>query len=99
MIRSRLRRLEAIVDQLKLLGRAVPASPRIRVQTPQDVIDLIEEQVAALRAETMLGTVERARAIAYLAGIARKAMEANTLAARVEILERVLQQRKEKPRR
>jgi hypothetical protein len=59
----------------------------------------MEDHVAALRAETTLGSVERARAIAYLAGIARKAMEANTLAARVEILEQVLEQRKEKRRR
>jgi hypothetical protein len=69
------------------------AKPR-RLQTAKDVVDLLEEQVEALRAAPESGTIERARAIGYLAGIARKAIETGTLAARLEMLETVLAARK-----
>jgi hypothetical protein len=64
-----------------------------RLQTAQDVIDLLQEQVAAVRAEKAVGAVERARAVGYLAGIALRAIEAGNLAARIEQLEQVLKQR------
>jgi hypothetical protein len=92
MFRDRLGRLEAIVSHIKGIGRR-PAPPPRRVQTAQEVIDLLQEQVDALRAETGLGTVEKARALAYLAGVARKAIETGTLAARLEAMERVLKHR------
>jgi len=42
--------------------------------------------------------VEKARALAYLAGVARKAIETGTLAARLELMEQVLEQRsKDRP--
>jgi hypothetical protein len=63
------------------------------VQTAQDIVDLLEEQIEALRMDTSLGTVEKARALAYLAGVARKAIETGTLAARLELLAQVLKQR------
>jgi hypothetical protein len=94
MWRHRVRRTEALLDQLATALRARPSRPR-RLQTAQDVIDLLEEQVEALRAAPGLGTLERARAIGYLAAAARKAIETGTLAARLEILERVLKQRPE----
>src|SRR5262249_24015375 len=72
----RLRRLESLVEmlegRLKLGQQSLP--PR-RVQTPQDVIDLLQEQVEAVRQESMAGTIEKARAVGYLAGLARKAIE------------------------
>jgi hypothetical protein len=43
--------------------------------------------------------VPRARTIGYLAGIARKAIETGHLAARLEMLEAVLKQRKENAQR
>jgi hypothetical protein len=64
-----------------------------RLQTAADVIDLIEEQVAAVRAEQQAGALEKARVVGYLAGIALKAIEAGNLAARIEMLEAVLKQR------
>lgn len=92
----RLRRIESLVEmleaQLKLGQQSLP--PR-RVQTPQDVIDLLQEQVEAVRQESMAGTIEKARALGYLAGLARKAIETGTLAARLEMLEAVLRQRRE----
>lgn len=68
------------------------------LQTAKDVIDLLEEQVAALRGAEGLETVAKARALGYLAGIARKAIETGTLAARLEMLETVLESRKNDPK-
>jgi hypothetical protein len=96
MFRYRLRRMEALIRRLSGIGRGGAAPPARRLQTAQDVIDLLQEQVEALRAETSLGSVERARAIGYLAGIARKAIEAGTITERMEILESILRQRRSK---
>jgi hypothetical protein len=82
--------------QLKL-GQQPP--PPRRVQTPQDVIDLLQEQVEAVHQESRAGPIEKARALGYLAGLARKAIETGTLAARLETLEAVLRQRREGTRR
>jgi hypothetical protein len=64
-----------------------------RLQTAQDVIDLLEEQVAAVRDEQEAGTIEKARTIGYLGGIALKAIEAGNLAARIDALEAILKAR------
>jgi hypothetical protein len=65
-----------------------------RLKTAQDVLALIEEQVNAVREEPEAGTLEKARAIGYLAGIALKAVEVADLSGRVEALEQVLRKRK-----
>ena len=90
MFKHRLRRIESFLHHC---GQGTKPPPR-RLQTVQDVIDLLEEQVEAIRAEPWSTTIDKARALAYLAGAARKAIEAGTLAARVEMLEAVLEQRK-----
>jgi len=72
---------------------AVPTA--FRLQTAQDVIDLLEEQVAAVRAEESAGALEKARAVGFLAGVALRAIEAGDLAARLEAVERVLTRRAE----
>src|SRR6516165_2768344 len=64
-----------------------------RLQTAADVLALIEEQVEAVRCENEAGTLEKARTVGFLAGVALKAIEAGNLAARVEMLEAVLKQR------
>jgi hypothetical protein len=92
MIKHRLRRIESFLNHCAGQGRG--QRPPRRLQTVQDLIDLLEEQVEAIRAEPWSGTIDKARAIAYLAGVARKAMEAGILAARVDMLEAVLKQRK-----
>jgi hypothetical protein len=95
MHEHRLRRIESLVEILEAqLTRGQRSLPPRRVQTPQDVIDLLQEQVEAVRLEPMAGTIEKARALGYLAGLARKAIETGTLAARLEMLEAVLRQRK-----
>jgi hypothetical protein len=99
MIRDRLRRLEGLFHRLaRIRSSEAPLPPR-RLQTSRDVIDLLQEQVDMLRTDNASGAIERARAIGYLAGIAGKAIEAATLAERLEILESILQQRKGQARR
>jgi hypothetical protein len=66
-----------------------------RLKTAADVLQLLEEQVANVRSEREAGTLEKARTIGYLVGVALKAIEAGNLAARIEMLEMVLKKRKE----
>jgi hypothetical protein len=70
-----------------------PVPLPFRLQTAADVLKLLEEQVEAVRADQEAGTLEKARTVGYLAGIALKAIEAGNLAARIEMLEAVLRQR------
>jgi hypothetical protein len=70
-----------------------PVPLPFRLKTAADVLALLEEQVEAVRAEQEAGTLEKARTIGYLAGVALKAIEAGNLAARIEMLEAVLKQR------
>ena len=65
-----------------------------RLKTAADVLALLEEQVAAVRAEEAATTLEKARVVGYLAGIALKAIEAGDLAARLEAVEATLKARK-----
>jgi hypothetical protein len=78
-------------------GRTTPCTAPVplpfRLQTAADVLALIEEQVQAVRSEAEAGTLEKARTVGFLAGVALKAIEAGNLAGRVEMLEAVLKQR------
>ncbi len=65
-----------------------------RLKAAADVLSLLEEQIAAVRVDAEAGTLEKARCIGYLAGIALKAIDAGDLAARLEALETVLKTRK-----
>ncbi len=67
--------------------------PASRLQTAQDVIDLLQEQVEVVRAERNAKPLDKARTIGFLAGIALRAIDAGNLAARIEMLETVLKQR------
>src|SRR4051812_11138013 len=71
-----------------------PVPLPFRLQTAADVLELLEEQVKAVRADKEAGTLEKARTIGYLAGMTLKAIDAGNLAARIEMLEAVLKQRK-----
>ena len=93
MIKQRLRRVESFLDHCPT--GSDPKPPPRRLQTVQDVIDLLEEQVEAVRTAPWTSPLDKARAIAYLAGVARKTIEAGILSARIEMLETVLNQRKE----
>ena len=79
-------------------GGPPPSQTRVpipfRLKTAADVLALLEEQVGAVRGDDTLTTVERARTVGYLAGVALKAIEAGDLAARVEAVESVLKGRR-----
>jgi hypothetical protein len=60
-------------------------------------LELIAEQVNAVRAEAEAGTLEKARCLGYLAAIALRAVEVAELAERVDALERALKDRKANP--
>jgi hypothetical protein len=66
-----------------------------RLKTAADVLALLAEQFAAVRAEGEAGTLEKARTLGYLATVALRAIEAGDLAVRLEALEAVLKLRKE----
>lgn len=87
MIKNHIRRMEALVSRLAAVAHDQPAPPPRRLQTAQDVIDLLQEQVEALRAETQADAIQKARALGYLADLARKAIETGSLAARLDALE------------
>ena len=86
------RRTRRSGDRCTTPGTSLTPLP-FRLQTAQDVIDLHQEQVALVRAETSAGTLEKARTVGFLAGVALKAIEAGNLAARIEMLESVLKLR------
>jgi hypothetical protein len=65
-----------------------------RLRTAADVLALLAEQVQAVRDEPEAGTLEKARCIGYLSGVALKAIEAGDLAARLEAVEAVLKARR-----
>jgi hypothetical protein len=81
------------------LARRGPLPSPQPLQEARDVVPLLHEQVEAVRADGTATPLERARAIGYLVGIARKAIETSDLAARLEMLEAVLRQRKENAQR
>jgi hypothetical protein len=86
------RRLRRAGDGCTTPG-TTPVPLPFRLQTAQDVIDLLQEQVEAVRGEREAETLEKARTIGYLAGIALKAIETGNLATRMEMLEAVLKHR------
>ena len=65
-----------------------------RLKTAADVLALLGEQVAAVRDDPEVGTLDRARCIGYLAAVTLKAIEAGDLAARLEAVESVLKARR-----
>jgi hypothetical protein len=93
MIQRRLRRLEVLIERLAVVLRGQPALAPRRLQTAQDVIDLLQEQVEAVRGATGAGAVEKACVIGRLAALARQAIETGNLAARLEALEAAQKER------
>ena len=78
-------------------GSQTPGQTRLpvefRLTKATDVLALLDEQVAAVRQDASLGSVERAKAVGSLAGIALRAIDAGDVAARVEALESILKSR------
>ena len=88
------RRREYQRDRLRLIRAGRTDAPLkaelpapLRIQTARDVLELLVEQINVLRADLSLGTVERARCIGGLAGVALRAVETADLEARMAALE------------
>ena len=64
-----------------------------RLRTARDVLGLLEEQIGLVRNETEAGTLEKARTMGYLAGVALKAVEVVDVVGLVEALEAILKAR------
>ena len=64
-----------------------------KLQTAQDILALLAEQVEAVKNAEEAGTLERARCIGYLAGISLKAVETAGLEARIDALEQRINQK------
>lgn len=64
-----------------------------RIQTAQDVLDLLEHTINDVR-EADADALVKARCIGYLAGVTLKAIETADLEARVEAVEETLKTRK-----
>jgi hypothetical protein len=96
-LQLRLARLENDVSAERSLVPCLPESFQLR--TPGDVLQLLQWQIAAVARDTRANSVDRARAIGYLASLSLKAIEADTLAARLEALEATLKLRVDKGRK
>jgi hypothetical protein len=68
----------------------VDLPPSFRLSTAQDLIGLLEEQIDAVRRDTALGTLERARCVGALINVGLRALEQRDLTTRIEALEAVL---------
>ena len=88
----RVQDLEARAAALRDVMTPVP------LDSPADVLALIEEQVNAVRSDPFTDPTERARTLGLLAGLSLRAMDSRDLAARLEAVERVLQLRKDEER-
>lgn len=86
------RRLRRSGDTCTTPGTS-PLPAGFRLQTAADVLALLGDQIEAVRTDAQAGTLEKARAVGYLAGIALRAIEAGDMAARLEMLEAVLKAR------
>ena len=94
--REHARRRRAVEPDRRTLGPLVDGD--LRLLTASDVLAVIEGQVAVVLADDQLGTAERARVIATLAGVSLRAIEAADLAGRVEAIEAVLSERRKAAR-
>ena len=88
---ARRERAAGVEPSHRTLGPLV--SGEVRIATAKDVLAVIESQIVEVLADGELGTAERARTIATLAGVALRTIEQADLAARVEALERALEAR------
>ena len=93
------KRREYDADDKRKAWAAEPCPTRLslpvefRAKTAADVLGLLNEQLDTVRQDASLGSVERAKAVGYLAGIMLRAIEAGDVAARLEALETILKSR------
>jgi hypothetical protein len=61
-----------------------------RLRTAQDLVELMEEQIEAVRRDPAARTIEKARCLVSLAGVALRTLEQRDLTSRIEALEAIL---------
>jgi hypothetical protein len=92
MIKNHICRLETLVSRLAAVVRNQAAPPPRRLQSAQDVIELLQEQAEALRASTQADAIQKARTLGFLANLAIKAIELGSLSDRMDVLEQRYEQ-------
>jgi hypothetical protein len=90
VFKNRLQRLECLVRQ----SARADAKPLKPLRNHHDLIELLEEQIQALRSEPWVTTLAKASAIARLLRIAHQVMTGEVMASRIEALERILKTRR-----
>lgn len=88
---SLIRRIQHLEVRARRVARTVP----VDLDQPADVLELLVEQVNALRADADVDPADRARTVGLLAGLALRAMEARDLDERLAAVERVLKLRQD----
>ena len=80
----------------KRRGSATPGSIDLpvsfRLRTAQDLVDLIEQQIAAVQGDPTARTLDKARCVASLISVALRTLDQRDLTLRVEALEAILKQ-------
>src|SRR4051812_11421283 len=69
-----------------------------RLRTAQDLVELMQEQIEAVRGDRAARTIEKARCIASLVNVALRTLEQRDLTTRIEALEAVLNEPERKLR-
>ena len=95
-MKAMVKRVSLLEGQALRLRSSVPDP--IPLESPADVLAVLEEQVNAVRADEWAEPVDKARTLGLLASIALRAMEGRDLAARLEAVERVLKLRRDEER-
>lgn len=67
----------------------------LRIQTAQDVLAMLNQQVNAVLMDEEITTLERARCLTYMASSMLKAIEQVAIVPRLEALEDVMNNRKQ----
>ncbi len=67
-----------------------------QLQSPDDVLTVLEEQVDRLRRDSRLRSTDRAKAIAQLAALSLKVLESRDIERKVEGIESVIRMREPK---
>lgn len=83
------------VENLELLRRRMVPPPPVALDTPADVLAVLAEQAAVVRADVGADPSERARTPVGLSAVALRAMESRDVEQRLEAVERVLKLRQQ----
>ena len=78
---------------LKTRPNSDPTLAALRCATIEGILAELEEQLIAVKGDGAVGTVERARCVGFLLGVALRCVEQRDIVARLEQLETIFEQR------